>query len=639
MVRGDSEASFEIRSINSQAGLYFEEIGKMRLFHEDWKLVTYLNLTIFQEEYDHLIAIVNKMRGMCEELVDHPVLTPGRDVNCGSILGQIEVMVKEMDEYNVRWFVGKGRSKRGLLNIVGSVSKALFGTLDEGDAERYLEKFKTLNDNNKIRDRIDNEHTSLIQSLTNIMNKNEEHRTNQTITLSRQIDIIESAFKALKADYMPYMVLKLKLQIRDMTSYVTLLLVSYLSKQKQFLESVAVGQKSPNSPSLIPPQMFLEELEKIRQEVTARDLDFPLEPKTETLSTFYLISTPEARILNDQLIISFTLPLVATVEYILYKVSPLPYRIRENLFGYIVPKHEFVALDSFREKYVSIDPEELANCHHIVEKQLACKQTTPIMYAHSTKNCEINMLRMTNTTDNCDQRITNLTSELWIKLRQTNTYIYTFPEEKNVYIKCPRVLESRFLKGTGRISIRPNCQIKTDDVIIQGFKTTETGRMREIVPAVRLGAEMNETLDRALKLGDFHIENIMTPNIVNLGQKDRLQAISTGIDRVRFMENELKNQWSPKTIRRDIWRISGVILVVVIILGMVVMWLTVRKVRKVNRIRNTRTKGAAMELKKVEGSDIEGGEDVEETLEEGVRGEGVSSIAQIKRKVGLKWHP
>lgn len=255
-----------------------------------------------------------------------------------------------------------------------------------------------------------------------------------------------------------------------MTAYVTLLIMGYQNKQRQFLEAVAVGQKSPNSSSLIPPQMFLEELINIRREVTARDLDFPLEPKTDTLATFYAISSPEARIVQNQLIISFTLPLVSTTEYLLYKVSSLPYRIKDNLFGYVVPTHEFVALDSFKEKYVSIAAEELDNCYHIDGRKLACKQTTPIMAAFSTKNCEINMLRISNATETCNERVSNLTSELWIKLRQTNTYIYTFPKEENVYIKCPQILETRVLKGTGVISMEPNCQIKTDNVIIRGLK-------------------------------------------------------------------------------------------------------------------------------------------------------------------------
>lgn len=84
--------------------------------------------------------------------------------------------------------------------------------------------------------------------------------------------------------------MKLKTQVQDMTSYVILLISNFKSRQRQILETITIGQKSPNSPALIPPQMFLSELVHIRGEINSRDLDLPLEPKTESLTMFYSIS-------------------------------------------------------------------------------------------------------------------------------------------------------------------------------------------------------------------------------------------------------------------------------------------------------------------------------------------------------------
>lgn len=191
--RQTNRSAFEVRKINSQAGLYFEEVGRMQLYHEDWRLITYLNLTIYQEEYGHLKTMVVKMMDVCRELIEQPINAPGLDVSCGPILEQIGILVKEMDEYNVKWFLGNGRQKRALLNIIGSVSKALFGTLDESDAIKYLDEFKNLHAQNELRDRIDEEHTSLIQSLANLMGGGEEIRINQTKMLARQIDIVRES--------------------------------------------------------------------------------------------------------------------------------------------------------------------------------------------------------------------------------------------------------------------------------------------------------------------------------------------------------------------------------------------------------------------------------------------------------------
>lgn len=170
--------AFEVKPIKSQAGLYFEEVGKIRLYHEDWKLVTYLNIAIYQEEYRHLKNRVGKMIEVCGELVERPINAPGSDISCGPILEQIKILVAEMDEYNVKWFLGRGRNKRALLNIIGSVSKALFGTLDESDAEKYLNELKNLHARNELQDRIGEEHTSLIQSLANLLGEVEEKSNN-----------------------------------------------------------------------------------------------------------------------------------------------------------------------------------------------------------------------------------------------------------------------------------------------------------------------------------------------------------------------------------------------------------------------------------------------------------------------------
>lgn len=210
-----------------------------------------------------------------------------------------------------------------------------------------------------------------------------------------------------------------------------------------------------------------------------------------------------------------------------------------------------------------------------------------------------------------------------------------------MYIKCPGILESRFLVGTGIISIEPNCQIKTDNVIIRGFKTIETERMREIVPAARMRIDINETLERALKLDEFQIENIITPNIVNLGQKEKLQDISMGIDRVRILENELRNQWTPSKMKGDIWKIATAILIVAVLVGIIIAGITIKKLKKIGRVRKARriergenVSNTHIPEEKID-DDIEAIElqEVDENTESVVVGE------KEKKKVSFNWHP
>ena len=61
-------------------------------------------------------------------------------------------------------------------------------------------------------------------------------------------------------------------------------------------------------------------------------------------------------------------------------------------------------MDELKEKYILITAEEVKNCHIITDKRLICKQTFPIFTALNSKVFEVNVLRMTNITNECNFR-------------------------------------------------------------------------------------------------------------------------------------------------------------------------------------------------------------------------------------------
>lgn len=164
----------------------------------------------------------------------------------------------------------------------------------------------------------------------------------------------------------------------------------------------------------------------------------PIPLTTDNLAIFYQISKAESRIIDNKLIVCFTLPLISTQTYTLFKSSSLPYKITGYIYSYIIPHYEYVALDSVKDKYIPITNSELENCFQISNTYLVCKETFPIMFAIGTKICEINLLRLEKVVDECNIRVSNLTSELWIKLSEPNSFVFTFPKKQFVYIRFPK---------------------------------------------------------------------------------------------------------------------------------------------------------------------------------------------------------
>lgn len=583
---------FEYRDLKSELGLYFEEIAEIRFYHEEWKLATYINLTCYEEEYNNLKQMVFVVKQLCNQLKVMDLAKTRAEVfgvteGCGPIIDEIDIIMLEIAEYNSRWFYNaktSSRKKRGLLNIIGEVSKALFGTLSESDSKEYLREFEELHHKGALRDQIIKKQTTIIQSSVNLIQATAEELEEKNKQLKFQIDSIENHLEQMsKETYFIYEAMAAKTKIQDMVSFITLLIISFQTKQKQFLQAIAIGEKGANNPILIPPQIFIEELNKIRMAIIARDLDLPLEVNRGSITTFYQLASPQVRIINNQLIISFSIPLVTTTDFNIYKITSVPNRIQGNYFNFVVPTYEYVAVDKYKNNYVAMSHDEMDNCYHIGGLKLTCKQTSPVMTSHNSEFCEIKLLRNEGDMSDCNVRISNLTSEIWIKLRQPNTWIYTLPKEETVHISCDNDVFNQKVIGTGILSITMGCEIKTDHILIKGFRTSETTIYRKIIPSVKNAFNLKERVQQFLNTDKFTMKNVIHPNIVNFGQKEKLQAISMGLNEIKTMEDSLQFTYSPTEVRnRMIW-LSIFILIIAVAVSTMVARFTFRKTKNLRR--------------------------------------------------------
>ena len=65
-----------------------------------------------------------------------------------STVRQIHNLVITTELLQERKFIGRSRSKRGLVDFVGKISKSLFGTATSGDIEDLKRHMQVLNNNN-----------------------------------------------------------------------------------------------------------------------------------------------------------------------------------------------------------------------------------------------------------------------------------------------------------------------------------------------------------------------------------------------------------------------------------------------------------------------------------------------------------
>lgn len=385
-----AQNDINITMINSNTGLYIEELALIKTYHTEWNLVTYINLSTYVHDFQILKEMLSSADQICTNTIDKSKnLYPDNwiatfiNLDCKKIIFNLFSIIQDLDEYHSKWFMSNQneRSKRGLIDPIGSLSKFLFGTLAEEDAKNYNQQFQKLYDHNLKQDIIITRQTSLIQSAVNMLN-NSLSSTNSSIIII-QNHITEVSKKLFT--YIDFIIIKSLLN--DLLNYLTLSIMKFSNNQKIFLSSISLGPNNMNNPTLIPPKLFFDQLKKIQSIISTQELDLPLPLTNSNLATFYQLSKAESRIYNNNLIVCFTLPLISTQTYSLFKSTSFPYKIQNNLFSYIIPHHEYVALDSVKDKYIPITNSELENCLQVSNSYLICKETFPIMSAINTKIC------------------------------------------------------------------------------------------------------------------------------------------------------------------------------------------------------------------------------------------------------------
>lgn len=577
-VFSNENKKFSTQEVLSESGIYFEQLGTVKTYHTNWKLITYINLTTYNDDYEIISNIIKDIPKFCQNLF--------YSASCQTKLNDIFQTLEDINEFHINWFIPKQnkimRNKRGLINIIGNIQKTLFGVLSEEDAELYLTEFKRQQEHDKMQDVIIKKQTTLFQSALNMMNS----------SLSSQSEAIEILLKRIMIMDGEYSYLKNEIVMNEIFNDLTIQLFKFQNKQKLLVEAISIGQENPNNPNLIPPKMFYNELKKIKNSITASNLDLPLALDENSIAMFYHISTAEARIIDNQLIISFTLPLINTNEFILYKSTSLPYKIMNDLYGYVIPVHDYVALDKFKDFYIPITNSELEDCFQTDNENLICKETFPIMYARHTKICEINALRQEEKLDNCEVRVSNITSEIWLHLKQPNTYIYTLPKPQTIYVSCENFTETRILSNTGIIHVEPGCIIKSDSLIITAFQTITTVLYRNLTTSINLQKRLtnfmlnitNETIKK------LNIPKINFPSIIEPGQNKDLEHMSISIEEIHKLEHELTNHITPTDFKTNISIITFILCIIVSIILIITICFICKKQKQYRNKRTNKNK-------------------------------------------------
>ncbi|XP_037942525.1 uncharacterized protein LOC119675398 [Teleopsis dalmanni] len=211
------------------------------------------------------------------------------------------------------------------------------------------------------------------------------------------------------------------------------------------------------NPLLLTPTQLQKEVNQIKLHLSP-SLELPM-PKDELISLYRLMKV-KGGITQQHAVFSITLPLIEHERFELFQLIPIPNWVNDSCSS-------ILAINTQHDQYFPLIKSELSLCETIKEEEFPCTNVR-IRYNFGSEvcACEVNLFN-NNTIPN--SRLKHTINKLtWIPLNHKNQWIYATSTSSRATAVCNKEIISLNLKGSGLLTIDPDCVLKDNFVSMQG---------------------------------------------------------------------------------------------------------------------------------------------------------------------------
>lgn len=431
--------------------LYLEPLGQLRLYTEQWKIVSYLPLQELTQQEAHIEEGIRNMRQ----------LDFGGQHNRTTY--QLERCLLQAKRDRERLFSSVGyefalsnRKRRGVFNFIGDISKTLFGTMSDEDAKYYDREIDLVHKDNQRNVELFKNQTQILKVVLERNDKLIEDYRNKISTISRHINRIESAEKTNL----------LFETILELGVILELEILSYRRNIDITNQAILDGRQGNISPNIIDPQVFLDIVQKLKAEKGTNRL-----PKVTVAEHYYeylQICNIEIGIINRNLVSVVKIPILETHLYMQYKVHSIPSVQPDGTIIRLEAPQDYVITNVERTHMSPSSSFFLDNCKKL-NNVYYCKRLEPKYRITKEKNCLGRWLReiFDNNTKICTPFVGIMQYSLYLPLQTGTDWIIIPNKNEQIQMLCGQTSNFVTLTRPSIIHLEPNCIASTDFVILE----------------------------------------------------------------------------------------------------------------------------------------------------------------------------
>lgn len=439
-----------------KAGIYFEHQGPVKLKVTDWQLVTYYNLSTYQNNEITVERISKYTYDLCSKITKTSLTVSLIDscINLRNQTDKVALRLKGENEHLYNIIGYQLRGKRSIMNTISKAAHVLYGICDMFCGIDHSNKIEELNNNNKENLHSIEENLRVIKVGMERIESLNKKMLNDEKVLSKKIkelsDTIVTISNATEVMFYQQMLVTQFLLINGIFDQYTL-------DTNLLSDIIHMAQLGKIHSSILSPSDLVDNLKEIKMTLPT-GTDLPVGFSTYEAIELLKLSEVVIYFRDMSLVFVIKIPIVNQNDLSLYNVLPAP--VREpisNIFIYIKPGIDYLALRDTKEYYTSYTHDQIKNCKRSNDFIL-CPQHQINLVNSGNISCEMSLMINPNKISNkCQIMYVQLINSILYKIKNSNKWLGVI-ENDQLVVTCNSVTTTLELQGTGILTLDPHCK-------------------------------------------------------------------------------------------------------------------------------------------------------------------------------------
>lgn len=499
-------------------------MGKIKLYEDTWTIVSVLEMSEIVEQSDALRKSIKRM-------IDLTNLRGSGEWNdIFEKLSQSFEMIDKEKHLFIPVTPTSSRQKRGLVNIVGTLNKFLWGTLDANDADYYNTEIDKLYDSTNQISKIVHNQTIIVQQTIKDVLKYVREFENATEEFA-SVTYYNLALQSIEISLMHY-----ERVLHDLTI------------------AVSNAQRGIITPILMSPDHLQKALKHLQNEFHTHNIY--LDNTLENYYAFLQLAEITLYINGTRIVSILKLPIVEEMSYTLYSFLSLPTEKFEKKYFYIEVPHKYICYSEDNLYFTFLS--SMYDCKAVYNEKI-CKREFITRPIHTASKCQLGLKN--NDSNDCSLKLFSLDSDFLYKIK-TNVWYIIPMSELYLNLICTKYIKSIKISEPTILTLFRGCILTNNDYTL------------------RSAMELNSVVDYKKVYMNVSVPNISDIELPRLRIRDfsDLQKDALNLEQTEQLISDYENLRRKHNVMESLEftaHVGGYVILIAIILALILYKLNI----------------------------------------------------------------